>query len=276
MWLVMALAACTPGPNEDTLVDELRVLAVVAEPPEIGAGETADITVHMADPLGAGFDAIVWSCLPGERGTCLEDGTPLDQRVAVFRDGGETLSTTASAPAALAAFLAEGVDLPVPVWTLACERGLCPPLDAIAAAAEAGATDPSADALLADPYSFMADLPLTGSTLAAWTVTVTARPGEERHDNPIFTMDELPKVVAAGDELPIDVIVDGEGDAEPFVFGYATAGGFGMTAYEVDDEGLAETSWFAPEKDPGAVVMWVVLQDDRGGAAVERLELIVE
>ena len=51
-----ALSACIPSPNFDDrdLVKTPRILAIVADPPEIGPGEASTISLLFADPLGGG------------------------------------------------------------------------------------------------------------------------------------------------------------------------------------------------------------------------------
>ena len=50
------------GANEDTLVDELRVMAVVSDPPEVAPAATTTITATVADPLGVEPDVMLWTC----------------------------------------------------------------------------------------------------------------------------------------------------------------------------------------------------------------------
>lgn len=94
--LVLLTIGCAAGPNVETQIDELRVVAAVAEPPEVATGESYALTVTVADPAGAGFDSLVWTCPPGE--DCVRE--PLAGAV-------------------------EMPGLPFPVWIVACEPGLC-------------------------------------------------------------------------------------------------------------------------------------------------------
>ena len=74
MILIFALG-CGAGPNDETLVDELRVLAMVAEPPEVAPGAESTVEVTVADPEGVGPDVIVWTCTDLGDG-CLEAALP--------------------------------------------------------------------------------------------------------------------------------------------------------------------------------------------------------
>lgn len=79
-------------------MDELRVMAIVAEPPEVAPGVATTVTVHIADPGDQAPEVMVW----GE-----------DTVVGVPVAG--TFQTTLSAESGYA-----------PVWALACAPGLCP------------------------------------------------------------------------------------------------------------------------------------------------------
>ena len=56
------LAGCSSGPAPETLVDELRVLVLVPESPEIAPNETTGLDIVVADPLERGFDRLTWTC----------------------------------------------------------------------------------------------------------------------------------------------------------------------------------------------------------------------
>lgn len=270
-WLALLLA-CGPGPRDETVVDELRVLAVVADPPELGPGETAGVEIHVADPDNDGFEAIAWSCVPVEgRGTCLEDAFDVGDRLALFPDGDPVLTTSVTAPAALGAFLDAG-PLAVPVWVLACAPGLCPAIDL---ARQAPADEPAPEALralLAAPNDLLGDLPQTGVSLAAWGVTVTDLPQEERALNPILTVGELPRVVEVDAVLEVPIAVDAA--SEVTAYAYTTGGGFDAPGYPVDPQTGAILTWYAPA-EPGAVEVWIVVQDEDGGSAVQHAVIVV-
>jgi hypothetical protein len=94
---LVALAACADGPAPETVIDELRLVTVVAEPPEVRPGEVYALDVVVADPVGDGFELQVFQC--GAAGCALQD------------------------PAAVVA--EAGVQ-----WTFACAPGLCDPTEA--------------------------------------------------------------------------------------------------------------------------------------------------
>ena len=70
-----ALVACSDGPNADTLVDDLRVLAIQATPPEVAPGDSVRFDLVVADPLDRGAEVLFWHCTSLGEG-CLEQGTP--------------------------------------------------------------------------------------------------------------------------------------------------------------------------------------------------------
>lgn len=87
------LVGCGDGPNPETLVDELRIVAAVAEPPEVAPGASFALTVTVARSDDA--DLLVWTC--GD--TCVQARPQLvDEQATV-----EFLATTD------------------PIWMLACE-----------------------------------------------------------------------------------------------------------------------------------------------------------
>jgi hypothetical protein len=237
-------------------VDELRVMASVAAPPEIGAGEVSMIEAVILDPLARGADVLVWTCVFTGDG-CLESEGALSDWARVTDLTDPTFEFTASlAPG-------EGEVLPVSVWWLACEPGLCPIIEAVRAA-DGGRADASLAADLMDPFSWLDEVPLTGVSLARGGVAVSSRPEAERVQNPTLTpLFEADSVRAA----PLEAIaLTFAIDAEVTGYGYATAGGFesGPTA---SSEGALTTLWYAPEQ-VGSVEMVVVAQADDGGVAV--------
>ena len=82
LFIACLLAGCMPGPSAETLVDELRVIAAVAEPPEVMPAETSNLEVVVADPLQNGAQVAVWACTPAGEDTCVEAGSPLAGRLA--------------------------------------------------------------------------------------------------------------------------------------------------------------------------------------------------
>ena len=129
------------GPNDETLVDELRVLAMVSRPPEVAPGETYTIQHVTHIPVGTASERITWPCTFDGTG-CAEAAfaTQLQDWVHLTEPNGEEVSTSSSrAPEGLQAILSEDTpQLQIPHWTLACAPGLCPIIDAVRNAPEQG------------------------------------------------------------------------------------------------------------------------------------------
>lgn len=236
-WMLVSLAACG-GPNPETLLYELRVVAAVAEPPEVAVGESYQLTATIADPLEEGGDWMIWSCL-GEEGCLVEQG-----ELGVDEPTATQLGVA-----------------PVPAWVMACAPGAC---DLV------GATP----AQLRDPETWMQELPLSGVTLASRFTRLTEAPPEERRSNPVITRSPdtdavLPETVSPEQEVRLGFDAPGAEAA----FGLATGGGFTMVRYDVGDEGNTELVWVAPEES-GSVTLYVVFDDEQGGTAV--WEAVVE
>ena len=265
------LAACMPGPSAETLVDELRVIAAVAEPPEVAPGEASAFEVVVADPLGGGAQVAAWMCTPVGVDVCAEADQPLAERLAVgtLQDGsfdGTLVVSQAAAP-----FVTDE-PVPVPVWILACAPGRCPELDALVAAAEAGDASDAVETILATPTTWIADLPIDGVSLAAKELWVSTRPEGDRNHNPVLTVDG-PLTSPAGAEVTLEVTVDDADDVAQVV-GLSTGGGFGLPAFDVL-AGQAVMRWFAPE-EPGEVRLYTVATDGRGGTAVWLADATIE
>jgi hypothetical protein len=260
---VLLLAGCG-GPNDETLVDELRIMAVVAEPPEVAPGAVATLTVHVADPLDEAPEAMLWTCADLGDG-CLEAAEPA-QGTTVGAPADGTFTSERVAPPAFAGIVADGTTvLPVPTYALACVPGACPAI-ALAASAPATGTD-DADALsafLGDPFDALEELPLAGTSLAFTLLSVSTR--AEPVTNPVLAPASTEPVVVATEEA-IDLAFAVEGGAGDLTaYGYTTAGGFDMTEYSVKD-GEVVLTWIAGA-EAGDATLWVVVNGEDGGSAV--------
>jgi hypothetical protein len=173
------------GPALETQLTVLRVVATTAEPPEAGPGEVVALRHYIHDAPGDGLDVLTWTCTAlGPPGSpCAEAEAGVGPTVR--RDAPAVLDEVLFVPPALAAFLPEGKALPLTnAWILACSPGECPIIDR----AEAAAGDAEATAALwetlADPFTFMADLPLETASLSYRPLLVSTRAPAERVQNP--------------------------------------------------------------------------------------------
>jgi hypothetical protein len=271
--LLLALLVACGGPVEETLVDELRVVAAIPSAPEARPGESVDVAVTVVEPEGLPVDVLVWLCTAaGPPGApCAESAGELAATAVVQRGAVSETAVSLQVPALLSGVLSD--DLPeirTSLWVLACEAGLCPLIDEVAAAPAAG-TDAHADvaAQLADPASVLADLPLQGVAASRRTLRVSNRTDDVRNRNPTLTGVLDIATVAPGGELAVSLTVE---DDQPggTAFGYATAGGFGV-ASALAIEGQVDLDWLAPEESITAPVqLMVVVQDGLGGEALWR------
>jgi len=251
----MTLMGCTGGPNPETLVSDLRILALVVEPPEAMPGETVVVTAHVADPTGQGAEMAGWTC-GGFGGECLEQDP---DRLDLAEGTPPLFSMELMAPVEAAGILASEEEVAVSVWGLACEVGVCPLIGEAEASLE----------VLGDPVTSLEDLPMEGVALARRSLWVSMRGPEERRKNLEFELgNELPEDIDASkvdEQQEVSLKFSVSTDAT-VAYGLATAGGFTATEAEVVD-GVLEVVWVAPE-ETGKVRLWVVFQDEAAGGAV--------
>jgi hypothetical protein len=166
-------------------------------------------------------------------------------------------------PAALAPAVTEEPVPLVGLYALACSPGTCPVLDD----ALAGTVDAE---VLADPFGLMEELPIAGTSLATRRLNVSG--SLEPHANPVVTLREAP---VAGETVALSFDVLGAFGDNPQAWGYASAGGFDAPSYAIE-EGTVTLTWAAPDEDAesglldaeGGADVWVVFNDDLGGAAL--------
>ena len=254
------LVGCMPGPQRETLVDDLVVLAAVPSSPEVDAGESFGVDVHLGRPNAAAVDLLVWSCFPARDEACLEEGS--ENRFVVVEDAQEVSSVERTVPLELAFPLNAGEELPLFVWSMACETGLCPLIED----AKAGQVDEST---LLNPIDELQELPFDGVSLAAQRIWLSARSPEERRKNPeVAASFEVPELVSAGESVMLDFQVEDHMEVVE-AYGYSLSGGFGEVSARVF-EGEVALEWFAPEELEGSepTRVWVVFQSEEGGSAV--------
>ena len=286
LWL--ALTGCS-GPNSETTVAELRVLSMVIDPPEAVAPSTVSVrsTVFVPteiDPSGPSADsvAMTWTCTDFGSG-CVEAQLP-NRGATVGPPVDGALDAPISLPAVLADVVRDGTTvLPIPVWTLACAPGLCDIFDQVAAPAGTEDGD-AADAFLSDPFTAMESLPLVGTSLAFSLLRVSARP--DPIQNPVLAGPEACSA-APGASTTLSLFVtdaDGAAYAGATAYGYASAGGFSMTEYSVND-GAVELEWFAPSAEdaegeavevPESAVVFVIVNGEEGGSALFEVTCAIE
>ena len=234
--LLLALPACGMGPVDLTLIDDVRLVTAIAEPPEAAVDELVQLTAIVANPTSSAVDVLLWQCGPPEL-PCLTHHEVLQ---------GDEVSSQF-----LPAF---------PVWVLACRDGLCGDLAA-----------PSEDDLR-DPYSWLQSLPIEGVAAGNKIVPLTELPPEERHQNPVIVESPDVPIDGVAPEAPEELSFRVPGGT--LASGLATAGGFDKVSTDVSSEGDVTVSWYAPS-DPGSAKLYVVFDDAYGGTALWRAEATV-
>jgi len=259
---LLLLTACG-GPLEETLLDELRVLAAPVDPPEVLPGEDFVVAPLVVDPTGQGFELLAWMCTPtGPPGQpCAELATG-DLTVSIAA-GGAPISLQA-APA-LQPIAAQAGLVVSEIRMLACVPGRCGLFDEVR-----GGLDPSDEDLahrLSDVNALLRELPLEGVAFAARPLRVLGSAEGRRGVNPTLTV-SAPTTARPGAEVVVEVSAEPLLPSGAAAWGYATAGGFDTTFAELVD-GAVSLTWIAPEQPPEAeVALYVVLADELGGEAV--------
>ena len=264
-WILFA-AGCS-GPSPETRIEELRVVAMVADPPEIGPLDETRVDVYVADPEEEGVEVLVWACTNLGEGCLEEQGGAIGIATGTPQDG--LLTVDLSPSPILDGLTTGGLSLEATaLWALACRPGQCPLIEEASGAEDYHPWSNRLGADLSDPLGWMADLPRKGVSLAFRLLTVSDLPEDERHDNPtiVALFEELP-TLRRGKKFNLDFRLDGVLGEEARVFNYITGGGFKMTETYVGGTGDVRLEGFAPKK-AGPVDMWVVFNDGLGGVAV--------
>ena len=279
-WMGVLTCIACGGPNDETLVDELRVLSMVSNPPEVTPGETYVIQHLTHIPLGTGSERITWPCTFDGTG-CAEAAfaTQLDDWVHLTEPNGDEVSTsTWRTPEGLQILLSEeNPQVQIPHWTLACAPGLCPIIDAVRRAPEPGTSEWTAVAdALANPFDWLAEYPKKGVSLATKAVSVSVLPDGQRNVNPILSRDTTtPVTVSLEGSVSLEFTVT---DEDPLTaFGYTTLGGFGATREDISSGTFTQTL-YAPveETDNRSGTLYVIVNDARGGSAIWTESFILE
>jgi hypothetical protein len=268
---LFALCACG-GPNEETLIDELRVVAVVAEPAEVGPGETMGLSTLTHIPANSATERMTWTCIYQGDGCAEAASGQFEGWVHIDASSeDEWVTHTLEIPESLGAFLnAEVETLLIPTWTLACEPGLCPLFEQIKnnPTSVSSAWEGIA-AQLSNPFEWLAELPKEGVSLATRSVVISSRPEASRNQNPVVVrsnQEDITVAIEGSTKLSFEV-----NDDDPLitVWGYTSRGGFESTQEEFPI-GTFEQTLFAPI-DPemtGPGTLYIVAEDGKGGTGV--------
>lgn len=234
-WL--ALVGCMGGPNLETQIGELRVVAARADPAAVAPDEPFDLELWVANPTGEAAEVVTWSCPEGDAG-CQPILTPLPA------SDGPTVPFVHQRTATLA-----------PIWILACPTGACGDL----------ANPPVG--LLRDPFGWLQTLPLSGVSAASRLPPVPFDPELVATNPTVETMPE-PMFDRTGLEVALNFVVRSADSA----FGLATSGGFDQPSYDVADDGTVTLTW-VPDPEAEAGEVFVVFGNAAGGVTVWRADV---
>jgi hypothetical protein len=226
---LVVLSACEPGPNEETLVESLQIVAAVAEPPEVAPFEPYSLTATVVDPVGEGFEVLMW--------TCLDDCESVRPDV----DGTQAAAMVASVA-------------PVPGWILACAPGLCD-------------LDDPRQRDLKDPFGWLQSLPIEGVSLVSRLPRLTEET-EDRHVNPLIEEEPSEaklEDVGAESSVRLTFLVPGAETA----WTYTTLGGFRRPSEDIASDGAVTVEWFAPKKPQTAALFVVFVDGLGGSVVWE-------
>ena len=290
LFLSVGTIACM-GPDQETLVDELRVMAIQAEPAEVQlrdfvpdeAGETRNpvINVVIGDPLETGYQLAVWPCTNFGEG-CEEkklfEDNPSDW--ISLSEGTESLVTVPVVNNPLwGALLAQAPNPEVPlpitsVFALACEPSVCVELQN----ALNGEWDLDR---FGNPFDWIADLPLTGTSLAIKQLPVSNGLSDEtRLKNPMLksTLEAETPLVTTVDTplvLPFEIELFQQDEGVASIFGYTTRGGFDRNVFannglkmNIGEPAERFVTWYAGEAEPGEADLFVIVEDGAGGTGI--------
>lgn len=279
------------GPDQETLVDELRVMAIQTVPAEVqlrdftpdesGVVDAPVINVVVADPLQSGYQVAIWPCTNFGEG-CEErkvfEETP-EEWVELI-EGTESLVTVPVLNNPLwGALLSQSPTPDVPVsitsiFVLACAPEVCVEIQN----AINGTWDLDK---FANPLGWISKLPLEGSSMAIKQLPVSnGMTDDTRLKNPtlipLFDLEE-PLTVSGVDPtlLPFEITLFQQDAGVASIFGYTTLGGFDRNVFANNGLKMAELepaersiNWYAGEAEPGVADLFVIVEDGLGGTGV--------
>lgn len=264
--LMMALIGCGET-SPETLVDELRVLASVATPPEVRPGESFSYESYAANPDDEDLESLTWVCTNLGEG-CLEAGGGALSLHTGTHDGlAPSWERTLSVSAGMAPILIETGPLSASqVWTLTCTAGTCP---LIAEVGSEDGVDGWSDELaerLANPLDWMSDLPMEGVSLAYQVLTASL--SDSPHQNPSLEPDaDNPTELSRGTAFDLTFAVDGVFSDQAQLYAYVSDGGFKNLNTFIEPGETVTIQGTTPESGE-SIRAWIILVDGFGGVGV--------
>ncbi|MEZ4315886.1 MAG: hypothetical protein R3F61_00205 [Myxococcota bacterium] len=121
---------------------------------------------------------------------------------------------------------------------------------------------------LAAPESWVAGLPIEGTSFVRRTVPISGSTANRLNDNPVLApVGTVPEQVGVASRTVLTFAVTDTNADTPLLYGFSTWGGFASAVGTPVVDGLASLELIAPE-EPGEGVLYVVVDDGLGGSAV--------
>lgn len=279
---VSSLLACGGGSYEPTAISGVRVVAIVADPPEARPGDQVQATVWLGKTIDDPLDVMFWTCLYMEDGSCAEAqiADELEQWVTLGTDSAGTMVTAREIPVEAEDYLAEDpAQAGIQVFALACPEGACPIIEQVRLAMDEVGVDAGVAARLADPSTWMADLDMDQVSLATRQFIVSTRDPGTMNRNPEIearfaeSLDEA-IVVAPGGTVDLAFHVDDPNGESVYCYPLTTLGTFEERKVKAEDEQVR--LYLDAPATAGEGRIWVVFDDRDGGIAVYSQALVVQ
>ncbi len=281
MLLFAGLLGCVPLPFDTDYAATLQVVTVVADPPQVDPFAPVELQAWVADPFDRGADVMIWPCSPvqlDDRVRCFEGldlegkGTRLPVFVRTGTAADDHLSVTVLPPIQSVLALqqlpedAQRDGVPIPVFVLACDPGVCPIFDQVRADPEPGSEAYARAArLLADPEQMADQGPRESVSLALKFYTLAGLE-TERTSNPLL----LPLARRLVPDLDLVrwrfLVEDASPQAQrPLEWRIDVRYTSGRIVEQTFREGELEITWSPMGDDRGGSLI-VSVADGRGGA----------
>lgn len=285
--LLLAILACGPGPIDLSTVTDTRIISIAGDPPEPWPGENTTITTTVVNPQDRDLEVLTWTCVPYED-QCVEE-VAIDKLVfqaSIFPVVDGQASSVRRVPDVSSAELQVILDslgdldveeddydyIPIPVWSLACPVNECDIINRVREVLRRdGPTGGSLGDDLYDPTRWMTDLPVDGVSLSTKFLRIARPDRVDRNDNPQFE----PRWLAADDDVLVMEpntayemafkVEDPDRD-KVWAYGYTTYGRFEDRREKIEDETVR--MYLLTPSSSGRGDVWIVFEDDEGGAAV--------
>lgn len=280
--LTLLTLSCGGGSYEPTRIDDLRVVTIVAQPPEARPGSDVRATVWVANPDEAELEVMFWTCLYLEDGGCAESqiADELEQWVTIGSASSGTMETVRQIPREAEDYLVgEDVMVGIQVYALACQADTCGIIRRVQAAMDGVGVDEGIARDLADPTGWLDDLPMEGVSLATRDFVVSNRDPGSSNQNPEIdprfaeSLDDA-IVMLPGATIDLAFFVDDPNGESVYVYPFTTIGTFDDRKVKAEDDQVRLYLTAPPTTGEGRV--WVVFDDRDGGLAVYSQAVVVQ